>query len=105
MHRLMSYSWPGNVRELANVIERAVILGGPKIRFLELGAEVHKEDASERPLNLREMEKMHILSALKISRGKVGGKDGASALLGLKRTTLIHKMKKLGISVHKNAIS
>ncbi len=102
MDKLMAYSWPGNVRELANVIERAVILGGPKIRCSELGAVVPREDHSEKPLNLKDMEKMQILKALKISRGKVGGKNGASTLLGLKRTTLIHKMKRHGIHLQKN---
>jgi len=103
MEKLMAYSWPGNVRELANVIERAVILGGPRIHFSGLGTTAPREDLQERPLNLKEMEKIHILNALKIAKGRVGGKNGASALLGLKRTTLIHKMKKLGISVHRNA--
>lgn len=103
MEKLMAYSWPGNVRELANVIERAVILGGPRIHFTELGSTSSREEMAEIPLNLRDMEKLQILHALKISRGKVGGRDGASSLLGLKRTTLIHKMKKHGIRVQKNA--
>lgn len=103
MEKLMAYAWPGNVRELANVIERAVILGGPRVRFSELGSAPPRDEPGGRPMNFREMEKRHILHALKLSRGKVGGKDGASSLLGLKRTTLIHKMKKHGISVQKNA--
>lgn len=103
MEKLKSYSWPGNVRELANVIERAVILGGPKIQFSVLGTTTIREDLQERPMNLKEMEKIQILQALRLSKGKVGGRSGASALLGLKRTTLIHKMKKLGISVQRNA--
>jgi len=103
MEKLMAYSWPGNVRELANVIERAVILGGPRIHFSEPGSTAPREELPERTLNLKEMEKSHILHALKISRGKVGGRNGASALLGLKRTTLIHKMRKHGISVQRKA--
>ncbi|MCX5834275.1 MAG: sigma 54-interacting transcriptional regulator, partial [Deltaproteobacteria bacterium] len=103
MERLVSYPWPGNVREMANVIERAVILGDPEIRFPEtLPAEV-RSHGDDLPMNLKDLEKMHILNALKVTGGKVGGADGASSLLGLKRTTLIHRMKKLGISVQKNA--
>jgi transcriptional regulator with GAF, ATPase, and Fis domain/tetratricopeptide (TPR) repeat protein len=103
MERLVSYAWPGNVRELANVIERAVILGDPDVRFpetLETGVRFHGDDPL---MNLKDLERTHILNALKVTRGKVGGADGASALLGLKRTTLIHRMKKLGISLQKNA--
>jgi len=103
MERLVSYAWPGNVRELANIIERAVILGDPHVRFsetLEAGVRFHGD---EPPMNLKDLERMHILNALKVTRGKVGGADGASALLGLKRTTLIHRMKRLGISLQKNA--
>ncbi len=103
MEKLMTYSWPGNVRELANVIERSVILGGPKIRFAGLNSNPQRTENTARSVNLKEAEKHHILHALEISRGKVGGKDGASSLLGLKRTTLIHKMKKHGITIRKNA--
>ncbi|HRT71439.1 MAG TPA: sigma 54-interacting transcriptional regulator [Syntrophales bacterium] len=103
MEKLMMYPWPGNVRELANVIERSVILGGPRIRFAGLDSNPQRTENTARPVNLKEAERNHILHALEISRGKVGGKDGASSLLGLKRTTLIHKMKKHGITIRKNA--
>ncbi len=103
MERLLAYSWPGNVRELANVIERAVILGDPDVRFPETLEAGVRNPGEGPPMHLRDLERMHILNALKVTRGKVGGADGASALLGLKRTTLIHRMKKLGISLQKNA--
>jgi transcriptional regulator with GAF, ATPase, and Fis domain len=100
MEKLVAYSWPGNIRELSNMIERAVILGGPEIRFPELaGAKTGEPAAPARKSGLREMERRHILEALSKTGGKVGGKDGAAALLGLNRTTLIHRMKKLGIAV------
>ena len=103
MERLVSYSWPGNVREMANVIERAVILGEPEIRFPEIRPKEVGAQIGDLPMNLKDMEKMHILNALKATGGKVGGANGASSILGIKRTTLIHRMKKLGISVQRNA--
>jgi transcriptional regulator with GAF, ATPase, and Fis domain len=48
------------------------------------------------------MERLHILQSLKATRGKIGGTDGAAALLGLKRTTLINRMKKLGITLERS---
>jgi transcriptional regulator with GAF, ATPase, and Fis domain len=101
LEKIMAYSWPGNIRELANMVERAVILGGPKIRFPELVALKLTESPDDNPLNLKEMEKMQILKALKKANGKIGGTGGASAILGLKRTTLINRMKKLQISISK----
>jgi transcriptional regulator with GAF, ATPase, and Fis domain len=103
MEKIMAYSWPGNIRELANMVERAVILGGSKIRFPELGTSKIAEMPDDKPLNLKEMEKMQILKALKKANGKIGGHDGASGILGLKRTTLINRMKKLQITISKNA--
>ena len=101
--KLEAYSWPGNVRELANVIERAIILGGPEIKFQELENEDIVDFSENEPLKLKDMEKIHILKSLKKTSGKIGGKDGASTLLGVKRTTLINRMKKLGITVERNA--
>jgi len=103
MERLVSYAWPGNVRELANVIERAVIMGDPDIRLPDNLAEAVSFVAETTPLPLKELEKRHILNTLRLTRGKIGGPAGASALLGLKRTTLIHRMKRLGISVQRDA--
>lgn len=104
MERLLSYSWPGNVRELANVIERAVVMGGPRIVFSDFPpALAVRPQAEEDLLPLRDTEREQILKALHHSRGKIGGKEGAASLLGLKRTTLIHRMKRLGISVTKQA--
>ena len=103
MDRLVSYEWPGNVREMANVIERAIILGEPEISFPEIRPIEITAQGYSSTMNLKEMEKVHILNALKVAGGKVGGSDGASSLLGIKRTTLIHRMKRLGISIQKNA--
>lgn len=95
-----SHSWPGNVRELQNVIERAVILTNgdgvlpnplPAVRGPRLAP-------AAAPTTLRDSERALILEALDAVGWVVGGPGGAAARLGLKRTTLIHKMKKLGIS-------
>lgn len=103
MEKLQSYSWPGNIRELSNIIERTVISGDAQFRFAELtGNSTQGENRPEmfdKTLNLIDFEKKLILKALERSGGIIGGKCGASELLGIKRTTLIHRMKKLSIKV------
>lgn len=98
LNKLMEYGWPGNVRELQNVIERAVILS-PKGR-LELGDSLSAPASGARsksPRTLEEIEREHILSVLKSTGWRVSGERGASRILGLKRTTLEARMRKLGI--------
>jgi len=106
-----SYSWPGNVRELQNLIERAVILSEngalanplPPLDWnLLLGANPTTMDVaslhSVRDGTFRDSQRALILRALHASGWVLGGPRGAAAWLGLKRTTLISKMRKLGIS-------
>jgi formate hydrogenlyase transcriptional activator len=99
MHALRSYDWPGNIRELQNLIERTTILSeGPVLRppMYELRAvERNPEPAAIR--TLAEAERDHIVEALRHSRGKVSGQNGAAARLGMKRSTLLYRMQKLGI--------
>ncbi len=98
LNKLMEYGWPGNVRELQNVIERAVILS-PKGR-LELGDSLSAPASGARsksPRTFEEIEREHILSVLKSTGWRVSGERGASRILGLKRTTLEARMRKLGI--------
>ncbi len=96
MDALARYSWPGNIRELQNIIERAVILtNGDVLRLPALPAHVA---ASTEPVTLEDAERDHILNALQKSNWVVGGAAGAAARLGLKRTTLISKMRKRGVS-------
>jgi formate hydrogenlyase transcriptional activator len=104
MEKLKAYAWPGNVRELQNVLERAVILSPGST--LELGNIPLTEDAGERlPMavrqtgvkTLQDVERNHILQVLEDCGWKVRGKAGAADRLGLKRTTLNSRMKKLGI--------
>jgi DNA-binding NtrC family response regulator len=104
MDALTSYDWPGNVRELRNIVERAMILS-PDER-LGLGSEFPlNQDATgtstctpgQNSEKLEEVERNHILSVLEECGWKVRGKGGAAERLGLKRTTLQSRMKKLGI--------
>src|SRR2546422_5051862 len=111
MNALCQYSWPGNIRELQNVIERAVILSsGPtlKVPVAELQPRTMtvpaSEDASSRSTKRRpvrsilaEVDRNEIIQALKEADGRVGGAKGSASRLGLKRTTFITRMKKLGI--------
>jgi formate hydrogenlyase transcriptional activator len=96
---LSSYPWPGNIRELQNIIERAVILSNDGVLPNPL-PKAEAQDAIMPPTTttLRDTERTLILSTLESVGWVIGGPKGAAAKLGLKRTTLIHKMQKLGIS-------
>jgi formate hydrogenlyase transcriptional activator len=101
MTALTSYNWPGNIRELQNLIERAVILSrGPTLEVplaeLKQSAEV-VTDRTE-TMALETVEREHILHVLRESNWVIGGPTGAAARLGMPRTTLNNKMRKLGIS-------
>jgi len=99
MQKLMDYAWPGNVRELKHIIERAVILSeGDILRIPDLAGQGVMEDQAEGILPLREMEREHIIKALRRCNWRVSGTGGAAELLGLKPTTLYSKIRKLGIS-------
>jgi transcriptional regulator with GAF, ATPase, and Fis domain len=99
MSALSSYHWPGNIRELQNLIERAVILSNDGVlpnSLPETGAQQVVVNAPA--TTLRDSERALILRTLEVVGWVIGGPKGAAAKLGLKRTTLIHKMQKLGIS-------
>jgi PAS domain S-box-containing protein len=97
MRQLTSYAWPGNVRELANVLERAVILcEGDIILAPHLGT-LNRPAPTSSFLTLRDMERQHILRALEQTRGVLAGPNGAARLLGMRRSTVWSRMKKLGI--------
>jgi formate hydrogenlyase transcriptional activator len=102
MEALKRWSWPGNIRELENFLERAVILTRGPVLFAPLAElENQEEDEDQGGLpespTLQAAERDHILRTLRETKGQIGGDDGAAARLGLKRTTLNSKMKKLGI--------
>ncbi|MCU1275743.1 MAG: Sigma-54 dependent transcriptional regulator (modular protein), partial [Bryobacterales bacterium] len=96
MEALVRYPWPGNIRELQNFIERAVILTNGDV--LQLSALPSTAAVSTGPVTLEDAERDHILNALRQSNWVVGGAAGAAARLGVKRTTLISKMRKRGLS-------
>jgi formate hydrogenlyase transcriptional activator len=102
MDDLTRYDWPGNVRELENVIERAVILSPGtvlhlNVRELKLAPSPAPKSANGNG-TLEDAERQHILRVLSDSKWVLGGANGAAAKLGMKRTTLQSKMKKLGIA-------
>ena len=102
MQALVRWKWPGNIRELENFLERAVILTrGPILHapLAELEDEEDDEDeaSTSETATLHAAERDHILRVLRECKGQIGGPDGAAARLGLKRTTLNSKLKKLGI--------
>jgi transcriptional regulator with GAF, ATPase, and Fis domain len=102
MEKFMNYTWPGNVRELSNMIEQSILLNGPRITFPEIENIDPAADAGDTThQRLEDVERAHIIGILKCTNGKISGKNSASSLLGLKRSTLIHRMKKLGISIDK----
>jgi formate hydrogenlyase transcriptional activator len=97
---LQDYDYPGNVRELENIIERAVILSdGIVLRpeLLDLNTTTKKQNTGN-GRSLEDFERRFILQTLRETNWLIGGARGAAVLLGLKRTTLISKMEKLGIS-------
>jgi formate hydrogenlyase transcriptional activator len=97
MEALVRYAWPGNVRELENLIERAVILTRGTSLEIPL-AELRAAPESTNAVTLEDAERDHIRRVLEQAGGVVGGPNGAAARLGMKRTTLQSKMKKLGIA-------
>ena len=114
MDALTNYSWPGNVRELENLLERAVLLSpGKELRIplseLKSNLSVSKGESPDagvvEPLEhspaqvatLEEAERQHILRALRQTKWRIAGPRGAALMLGMKRTTLHARMRKLGI--------
>jgi formate hydrogenlyase transcriptional activator len=98
MSALTSYHWPGNIRELQNLVERAVILSNSGVLPNPLPpAGVQHSALCPVPTTLKDSERAVILHTLEATAWVIGGPNGAAAKLGLKRTTLICKMQKLGI--------
>jgi formate hydrogenlyase transcriptional activator len=101
MAALTAYPWPGNIRELQNLVERAMILSRGRILEVPLPALQPAADAAPAPpaaATLAAIEREHILRVLRATNWVIGGATGASARLGLPRTTLHHKLRKLGIT-------
>jgi formate hydrogenlyase transcriptional activator len=104
MAAMASHSWPGNVRELQNFIQRSVILStgdvlnGSLPELPETTQEGSRSAELSAPVTLEEAARSHILQTLRETEGVIGGQNGAAVRLGLRRTTLIAKMKRLGIN-------
>lgn len=101
MEALVRHSWPGNIRELQNLVEHSVILSsGPVLRVplagLQSGAAASRGSVKRR--TLEEAEREHILNTLKETKWVVSGARGAASRLGMNRSTLQLRMKKLGIA-------
>ncbi|MBZ5563344.1 MAG: sigma 54-interacting transcriptional regulator [Acidobacteriia bacterium] len=99
MEALVQWPWPGNIRELQNVIERAVILSaGSRLQVPLSDFKSPASSAAAAAESLVAVEKEHIVRTIRETRGQIGGPLGAAARLGMKRTTLQARMRKLGIS-------
>jgi len=94
MAALVQYSWPGNIRELQNVIERAVILSPGTTLQVPLSDLPSEQAPTAEPVTLIDVEREHILRALRETGWVLGGAKGAAARLGMKRSTLQWKIKK-----------
>jgi formate hydrogenlyase transcriptional activator len=100
MSTLVRYPWPGNIRELQNLIERAVILStGPVLRvpLQDLPNRPVVSSGSGKPQTMEEAERAHILATLEETKWVIAGPNGAAARLGMNRSTVQFRMKKLGI--------
>ena len=105
MKTLFEHDWPGNIRELQNLVERAVIMSpGPELRMPAIGlGPVAQEFAASSTRTLQDAEREHILKVLNEVGGVVGGHRGAASRLGVPRTSLIYRMRKLGIAQRKSS--
>jgi formate hydrogenlyase transcriptional activator len=98
MRAFLRWRWPGNVRELENFIERSVILSEGRVLRAPLAELATTPESPVEPsTTLEDADREHILRVLRDTRGMIGGPGGAAERLGLKRTTLNSKLKKLGI--------
>ncbi len=107
MEMFANYQWPGNVRELQNFIERAVILSPGNVLQPPL-AELNRaavQGSSSKMSTLQEVEREHILRAIREANWVIGGPNGAAARLGMKRTTLAYRLQKLKIQVVRSDVT
>jgi len=100
---LKAHDWPGNIRELQNCIERAVLFSPGSVLRLPLDLKHTVKQSSESAARtLADADREHILETLERTDWLIGGQDGAANRLGLPRTTLIYKMRKLGIETRRS---
>jgi formate hydrogenlyase transcriptional activator len=103
MEVLQAHDWPGNIRELQNFIERALVFSPGSVLCLPLMdlKRMTKGSSAAASHTLAEAEREHILGVLRETDGQIGGQSGAATRLGLPRTTLVYKMRKLGIETRR----
>ena len=99
MEALKTHDWPGNIRELQNIIERALVFSPGSVLRLPLAdlKRLTKQPSTVSSRTLADAEREFILGVLKETNGKIGGQSGAARRLGLPRTTLVYRMRRLGI--------
>jgi len=108
MEVLKAHDWPGNIRELQNFIERAMVFSPDSVLRLplkdlkQLVEQLVKQPSAAAARTLADADREHILETLKQTDGLIGGQGGAANRLGLPRTTLIYKMRKLGIETRRS---
>jgi formate hydrogenlyase transcriptional activator len=101
---LKAHDWPGNIRELQNFIERAVLFSPGSVLRLPLDLKpTVKQNSESASRTLADADRDHILETLNQTGWLIGGQDGAASRLGLPRTTLIYKMRKLGIEIRRSS--
>jgi formate hydrogenlyase transcriptional activator len=97
MEALVHYDWPGNIRELQNFVERSVVLTTGRVLNPPI-PELFRRGSVDRPATLKECEREHILKAVQAANWVIAGPRGAAARLGLARSTLMYRMRKLAIT-------
>jgi formate hydrogenlyase transcriptional activator len=101
---LKAHDWPGNIRELQNCIERAVLFSPGSVLRLPLDLkQTVKQNSESASLTLADADREHILETLERANWLIGGQKGAAKRLGLPRTTLIYRMRKLGIEIRRSS--
>lgn len=112
MKALTSYHWPGNIRELQNVIERSVIISKCPVLTVDFGElnfgngnKCGEQNQGGLDDMLHEAERTEILRALELTDGVISGPHGAAVRLGIKRSTLLSRMQKLGINMSRNYVT
>ncbi len=101
---LQAHDWPGNIRELQNFLERAVLFSPGSVLRLPLDLRpMVKHNSENAARTLADADREHILHTLEQTAWTIGGQDGAANRLGLPRTTLIYKMRKLGIEIRRSS--
>jgi transcriptional regulator with GAF, ATPase, and Fis domain len=99
---LKAHDWPGNIRELQNFVERAMLYSPGSVLRLPLDLKQTVKQSSESARTLADADREHILETLKQTGWLIGGQEGAANRLGVPRSTLIYKMRKLGIGIRRS---